>query len=77
MPFYKRSCKEVAALVVAREDRDLRWDERLQLRAHMFICETCPNFEGQILTMRHAMRRWRNYTVDTSQEQSPTDTKRP
>ena len=77
MPFYKRSCKEVAALVVAREDRDLRWDELLHLRAHMLICKACPNFEGQILTMRLAIRRWRNYTDDAPQEQPKADTKRP
>ena len=77
MPFYKRSCKEVAALVVAREDRDLRLVELVHLRAHMLICKACPNFEGQILTMRHAMRRWRNYSDEASQEQPKADTKPP
>jgi Putative zinc-finger len=59
-----RSCKEIAALVVAREDRHLSVGERMELRAHMWICKACPGFEQQILTMRNALRQWRNYTGD-------------
>jgi Putative zinc-finger len=59
-----RTCKEIAALVVAREDRSLAMGERLELRAHMWICKACPGFEQQILTMRNALRQWRNYTGD-------------
>ena len=65
MSFYKRSCEEVAAMVVAREDRDLQLIERLHLRAHMLYCKACPLFEKQMLTMRNAMRQWRNYTDET------------
>jgi hypothetical protein len=61
---FRRSCKEVAALVVAREDRHLNLTETLALRTHMLICKACPGFESQILTMRNAMRQWRNYAGD-------------
>lgn len=61
MLFDKRTCKEIAALVVAREDRALLLGERLEVRAHMWICKACPDFENQILTMRNALRQWRNY----------------
>ncbi|MBK7003393.1 MAG: zf-HC2 domain-containing protein [Rhodoferax sp.] len=60
MPFH-RTCKEVTALVIAREDRDLPWHDRLALRLHMSICATCPTFERQIISMRNAMQQWRNY----------------
>lgn len=56
-----RSCKEVTALVIAREDRHLPLLERAALRAHMFICKACPCFERQVLTIRNATRQWRNY----------------
>ena len=59
---FQRSCKQVAALVVAREDRPLRLSEQLSLRIHMGICEACPKFERQVLTLRNAMKQWRNYT---------------
>jgi hypothetical protein len=58
----RRSCKEVAALLVAREDRELPAVERLALRLHLAACGACPLFERQLLTMRNAMKRWRNYT---------------
>ncbi len=60
MPF-NRTCREVAALLVAREDRDLGLADRLALRVHMAICDTCPRFERQILTMRNSLQQWRNY----------------
>ncbi len=63
-----RTCKEVTALVIAREDRDLPLRERLAIRVHMAICETCPVFERQVLTMRHALRQWRNYQVPDADE---------
>ena len=56
-----RTCKEVTALVVAREDRELTVLDRLRLRVHMAMCKACPIFERQMFTMRHAMKRWRNY----------------
>ncbi len=57
-----RSCKEVTALVIAREDRELPWLERAALRMHMAMCQACPRFERQVLTMRNAMKQWRGYT---------------
>jgi hypothetical protein len=59
-----RNCKEVTALVIAREDRDLPWAERAALRVHMAMCQACPRFERQVLTMRNAMKQWRGYSGD-------------
>ena len=61
-----RSCKEVSALLVAREDRHLPWTERAALRVHMAMCKACPRFEAQLLTVRGAMRQWRHYSEDAS-----------
>ena len=67
MPLY-RTCKEVTALVIAREDRHLPLLERLALRVHMKLCGTCPVFERQIFTMRNAMRQWRSYHASDADE---------
>ena len=48
-------------MVIAREDRALPWIDRLALRLHMAACAACPTFERQVITMRNAMRQWRNY----------------
>lgn len=65
MTLLKRTCREVAAILIAREDRHLgladRLADRLALRLHMAVCDACPKFERQILTMRNSMRQWRNY----------------
>jgi len=58
-----RTCREVAAILVAREDRDLGLADRVALRIHMVICDACPKFERQMLTMRNGLRQWRNYTA--------------
>jgi len=62
MTLLTRTCKEVAALLIAREDRHLGLADRLALRFHLKICDTCPRFERQLLTIRQAMKQWRNYS---------------
>ena len=58
------TCKEAAALLIANEDRLISLSDRVRVRLHLMACKTCPNFERQLLTMRNAMRQWRNYTSD-------------
>ena len=60
----RRTCKEVAALLVAREDRDLPLVEWAALRLHLAVCDACPAFERQLLAVRAALRRWRHYTEE-------------
>jgi hypothetical protein len=64
MMFLRRNCKQVSALLIAREDRALPWIERLALRLHLAACNACPIFERQVLTMRNALRQWRHYTEE-------------
>jgi hypothetical protein len=66
----KRTCKEVAALLIAGEDRELPLTDRLALRLHMVVCEACPRFQRQVITMRNGMQLWRNYT-DSSELPDP------
>lgn len=70
-----RTCREVAALLVAREDRALGLSDRLTLRMHMLICDTCPRFERQILSMRNSMQQWRNQSATDDLQQDETLTK--
>ena len=68
-----RTCREVSAILVAREDRNLSLADRIALRIHMAMCDACPRFERQILTMRNGFRQWRNYTEqDDSTTHEPT-----
>ena len=58
----RRTCREAAALIVAREDRALSLPDRIALRLHLFACKACPRFEQQITTLNQGMKAWRNYT---------------
>jgi len=60
----RRTCKEVAAILIAREDRSLKLADRLALHLHLLACEACPKFERQILSMRNSLKQWRNYAAD-------------
>ena len=44
--------------------RSARVSEQVMLRMHMAMCKACPPFERQMLTMRNAMKQWRNYDND-------------
>jgi hypothetical protein len=59
----RRTCRQAAALVIAREDRTLKLNDAVALRLHMLACKACPEFENQVLTMRAAMGKWRNYSA--------------
>ncbi len=64
MALFRLTCRQVAALLVAREDRQLPLSNRLRVQMHLLACRTCPDFERQLLTMRQAMKQWRHYTDD-------------
>jgi len=70
MMILRRNCKQVAALLIAREDRALSLADRLALRLHLAACKACPKFERQVLTMRNAFRQWRNYETNETPAQS-------
>ncbi len=61
MRLLHRNCREVTALVLARQDRELGLGERVLVRIHMLICKACPRFERQVALMQQAMPRWRGY----------------
>ena len=66
-----RTCREAAALLIAREDRALSLPDHVALRLHMLACKTCPKFENQILTLRLAMGRWRDVPDEQDTADSP------
>lgn len=53
------SCRDISALLLAREDRTLGLGERLAVRAHILTCRACRRFERQTLLLRDALRQWR------------------
>ena len=68
------SCKEAAALLVAREDRPLVLTERVALRLHLVVCDACPRFARQFDTMRRALGQWRSQAADSSDDaRKPSD----
>jgi hypothetical protein len=64
----RRTCKQAAALLVAREDRALSLPDSVALRLHLMACKACPQFENQILTMRQAMAQWRQAPDDKGRQ---------
>ena len=63
-----RSCRDISALLLAREDRALRWPERMAIRIHFMICKACPRFEQQVRVMHEAFDLWRGYREEGEAE---------
>lgn len=51
------TCKEASHLVSQEQDRPLRFNERLGLRMHLWVCANCRRFERQIGLMRRLLRQ--------------------
>jgi hypothetical protein len=71
MTWLRRTCRQVAALLIAREDRTLRLPDWVALKLHLMACEACPKFENQILTLRTAMEQWRHDDRDGLEGPAP------
>ncbi len=55
------SCRQAAALISARQDRELTASEQVALAAHLKICRDCVNFEKQSIFIRQSVEAWKNY----------------
>jgi hypothetical protein len=53
----KPTCREVHRLVSEGMDRELTLVERTRMRLHLVVCEACTRFNGQMDTLRRAMRQ--------------------
>lgn len=51
------TCREVSVLMSLAQDREIGFLERLQLEAHVKLCEGCRNFQRQLDFLRRAIRR--------------------
>lgn len=58
------SCRKAAELTSHALDRRLSTRERLALRAHLFMCCICRNYEKQLELIRTAMTRLRERPLD-------------
>jgi hypothetical protein len=59
-----RTCREIAALISQREDRNLGFGERTIIRAHLFICRRCTAWEKHVKFMRQGINAWKHYRGD-------------
>ena len=66
--FLRLTCRKAAELLIAREDRSLGVPDQLALKLHLIACAACPEFENQVLTLRAAMARWRDSSLDARVE---------
>ena len=64
---FRITCKQATALLIAQEDRKIDMSDRVALRLHVYACETCPNFEQQLMIMRKSLKLWRNYGADSDE----------
>ena len=53
----KPTCREVHRLVSEGMDRKLTLVERGRMRVHLVVCTACTRFDGQMKTLREAIRR--------------------
>ncbi len=51
------SCKDASHLISEGQDRKLGLWERMGLRLHLWMCDSCRLFEKQMGQMRQALRR--------------------
>lgn len=58
------TCREATQLTLQSEDRTLPLSERLTMRLHQRMCGNCRRFSRQVMLMRQASARWRQYSEE-------------
>jgi Putative zinc-finger len=54
------SCRQASVLLSLAQERNLNWWDRLGLRLHLLICDSCSNFRRQLELIRLMIRRYRD-----------------
>jgi hypothetical protein len=54
------TCKETSVLLSQKQDRALRFGERVGLYLHLAACEGCRRVQRQFAFMRSALKRYLN-----------------
>ena len=53
------SCEEAAEISTRNESRESTWQEKLQLRLHLFFCRACHKYHDDNRKLSHLLRRAR------------------
>jgi len=67
------SCKHTSRLISEAQERKLSLKERISLRLHIWMCNSCRRFEKQIHFMRNIMSQEYTQDTHTSNETLPDD----
>ena len=51
------SCRDASRLISVGQDRHLSLAERVGLRLHLWMCDSCRRFEKQLGYLRQVLRR--------------------
>ena len=57
------NCEQAARLLSEAMDRPLSLAEKLALKAHLFLCDMCVNYENQLAVLRQIVKSWHEKAV--------------
>ena len=58
------TCREVTRLALLGQDQQLPLRQRALMRLHLAFCEACTHFRAQLVFMKKAGGRWRQYAEE-------------
>lgn len=62
------TCKQASQIITQSYDRRLSWQERWNMRIHLFICDACAHFAKQMRFLRQAARRFAQGQADADEQ---------
>ncbi|MBL3600025.1 MAG: zf-HC2 domain-containing protein [gamma proteobacterium endosymbiont of Lamellibrachia anaximandri] len=63
------TCKDASRLISEGQDRKLSRREKIGLRLHLWMCDSCRLFEKQMRHLRHALHRgWSGGDLPTDKQ---------
>ncbi|MEK7206339.1 MAG: zf-HC2 domain-containing protein [Pseudomonadota bacterium] len=62
------TCKQASQIISQSYDRRLSWQERWNLRIHLFICDACARFAKQMRFLHQAARRFAQGQIEADEQ---------
>ena len=62
------SCKHASELMSKQADQKLSFKEEVALKLHLFICESCEKFRGQIKLLREAFTLQQSRELESNED---------
>ena len=59
---FRLKCQDATMWQIRLQDERLNWYTRIQLHAHLLLCDSCREFKQQMQTLEQGVQKWKEHS---------------